>query len=1012
MLCWAGADGGVSSMSRPEDMYCSMLDDLPQGPEGVFETFRTTLRGDVGMKWNLLGCVSTSLLIGASAFGDSVAVSVTDLGCGPQNCGPDTHADIIRHDASTGEITLHYMTQNGLDLIESDFTLDGLTIEGDGGENYSAGIINFNNNDTNGTGASARYEVNGKISDLVLSNPGSGYTRNLTGKSEYGAQVINLRAIILNENGTLTDGVQATATAYVAPFPGLPSTDGALLPEVPAANNNRSWFTAFRIEDGGIGGPPNSTLKMKMPFIDALTSPDMGDILAWTDEFGTIYKFVRSDDGPNNAAGVKWLHELPVSIDNNEVNDTSVYVFNQKNTNGFGDEWQEALGYQQPIPVFTDNIEGLNQSVEFVQPPTIRFYRGGEIMHVALDDENEITNTGFNADPVFTQRNLDFNGVGGVGDEDDLALLAAFDSTDGSVFAPNHNSSSASLKVSWSRRGAVSEIVDFNPGSGYDAVPAITLSDPDGLGSGASVSLQSTEAFTGGPRKMVYADTKESILLPGSGWEAMPGDFNGDGSPDLFWWSPNLGASSIWILENGHIQTTANMPVVDGTIKPIIADLDDDGISEIFWWDSLTGITGVWGITPGSGDWVTFSEASLPVTDVGWELVARTERYGRDAILWQNRNDGTTGTWTMSRQAPNVLEVAADFTWATGELLVPGPNWEIIGTGDLNGDGLKGDLLWHSNDEWDRIAFWMIGTSNFLEGDYLSYNGQEVTIDAPLGGIGTYTTDRHLNLIWNDGGQVINWEMARPGQSSFNQASSQVQNAAADAEVDITAMEADRRDDEEGLESNKDDEAAVDGGNSNATEFSAAEDVPSTPVLGPISYRLAGAWIMDEDGLLSPTGFDFFEGYPANLGENANDNSTSSGGGASSGGSDSSGDDKGSSTPSAPEDPPLVPDPDSGITVPGGIDECDYVCSLDKNDPSGWPPEFQNAPPEIIQSIWDVLIDGLVDLYGCDPCPDLNPLGACCSEEGDFCTDSTEAECIFPGLNWLGAGTTCEDDCD
>ena len=89
----------------------------------------------------------------------------------------------------------------------------------------------------------------------------------------------------------------------------------------------------------------------------------------------------------------------------------------------------------------------------------------------------------------------------------------------------------------------------------------------------------------------------------------------------------------------------------------------------------------------------------------------------------------------------------------------------MIGTGDLNGDGRNGDLLWQSNDQYNRIAFWMIGQTNFLEGDYLTYNGQEVTIDADLGGIGTYTANRHLNLIWNDRGD-LNWQMARSDLSS------------------------------------------------------------------------------------------------------------------------------------------------------------------------------------------------------------------------------------------------------
>ena len=299
----------------------------------------------------------------------------------------------------------------------------------------------------------------------------------------------------------------------------------------------------------------------------------------------------------------------------------------------------------------------------------------------------------------------------------------------------------------------------------------------------------------------------------------------------------------------------------------------------------------------------------------------------------------------MSRQAPHVLEQAADFTWSTGDLLVPGPNWEVIGTGDLNGDGRNGDLLWQSNDQYNRIAFWMIGQTNFLEGDYLTYNGQEVTIDADLGGIGTYTANRHLNLIWNDRGEVLNWQMARSDLSSGGAGS-----------VDSSSGSSSDRDDDQ----------------LNPQDGSENSDLESPVVLGPLAYRLSDAWRMNENGVLSLAGFDFFDGYPADL--NQGSENDFSGGSGSSGGSDEESSDSSDSPIELPDlgDVPSgggIPDTTGGVTVPDGISECDYLCQLDRNDPTGWPPEFQTAPPEVIQSIWDILVDGLLESYDCDPCP-------------------------------------------
>ena len=105
------------------------------------------------------------------------------------------------------------------------------------------------------------------------------------------------------------------------------------------------------------------------------------------------------------------------------------------------------------------------------------------------------------------------------------------------------------------------------------------------------------------------------------------------------------------------------------------------------------------------------------------------------------------------------------------------------------------------------------------------------------------------------------------------------------------------------------------------------------------------------------------------------------------------------------------PDGEGGLEIPNGICPCDYICSWDRNDPSSWPPEFQTAPPDVVQAMWDLMVDGLLDEYGCGPCPE-DPVGACCNEATGACVDGlTEAECIFPGAEWLGEGSVCIEHC-
>ena len=72
--------------------------------------------------------------------------------------------------------------------------------------------------------------------------------------------------------------------------------------------------------------------------------------------------------------------------------------------------------------------------------------------------------------------------------------------------------------------------------------------------------------------------------------------------------------------------------------------------------------------------------------------------------------------------------------------------------------------------------------------------------------------------------------------------------------------------------------------------------------------------------------------------------------------------------------------------------------------------KFQTALHEVIQSIWNILIDGLLESYGCDPCS-APPTGACCNARAGACVELyTVAECTFPGTEWLGEGSA-RDDC-
>ena len=69
---------------------------------------------------------------------------------------------------------------------------------------------------------------------------------------------------------------------------------------------------------------------------------------------------------------------------------------------------------------------------------------------------------------------------------------------------------------------------------------------------------------------------------------------------------------------------------------------------------------------------------------------------GKDDILWQG-SDGTPAVWMMDGAHVDWLGTVGPFN--------PGPNWEIKGTGDFNGDG-RSDILWQGSD--GTPAIWLM----------------------------------------------------------------------------------------------------------------------------------------------------------------------------------------------------------------------------------------------------------------------------------------------------------------
>jgi hypothetical protein len=233
-----------------------------------------------------------------------------------------------------------------------------------------------------------------------------------------------------------------------------------------------------------------------------------------------------------------------------------------------------------------------------------------------------------------------------------------------------------------------------------------------------------------------------------SNWHvAGTGDFNGDGRVDVLW-RGNDGTVTEWAGQpDGSLAPTALSTLVPNDWHIVgTGDFNGDGRSDILW-RSDAGTVREWlGQADNSFAGNTANVNTTVPTD--WQIVG-TGDFNGDGItdvLWRS-NAGTVRDWLGQADGSFVGNTAAVNT------TVP-LDWHIVGTGDFNGDG-RDDILWRSND--GTVREWLSQSDNSFAGNTAHLN-TTVPTDWHVVAIGDYNGDSTDDLLWqNTAGTIREW---------------------------------------------------------------------------------------------------------------------------------------------------------------------------------------------------------------------------------------------------------------
>jgi len=229
------------------------------------------------------------------------------------------------------------------------------------------------------------------------------------------------------------------------------------------------------------------------------------------------------------------------------------------------------------------------------------------------------------------------------------------------------------------------------------------------------------------------------------------GDFNNDGLSDTLWRTSqgDLFVSTTFaggaFFFDWSIGFVANVPIDWMVVRT--GDFNGDGRDDILWRNATTGTVVDW-LSNGDGTFASNDAHTGEVIPTNWHIVGTADFNGDgfDDILWRSEN-GTVTDW--------LGQADGGFTNNQGNTgqIIP-MDWAIVATGDFNGDGF-GDVLWRNYE--GTVTDWLGQADGGFVNNHAN-TGQVVPYNWNIVGTGDYNGDGFDDVLWQSlTGTITYW---------------------------------------------------------------------------------------------------------------------------------------------------------------------------------------------------------------------------------------------------------------
>ena len=256
-----------------------------------------------------------------------------------------------------------------------------------------------------------------------------------------------------------------------------------------------------------------------------------------------------------------------------------------------------------------------------------------------------------------------------------------------------------------------------------------------GLLTGTYTIAPSLKGYVFSPVNQVFSSLSSDQT---ANFTASPSVFPGQTA--VVWQDPVSGFSQSWFI--GGAQGTSFVEAATITTQntwriAAIADFNGDGYPDIVWQNSANGGSQIWFMTGPYG--TTLLEAATFSGPNPWRIVAANDfnRDGHPDLVWQAPGSGWAQIWYLGGpQGISVLNAA--------NLTLKNP-WNIVGSGDFNGDGVP-DLLWQDPvSGWVQIWYLTGSLGNqLLSATNLCKSATQAVA------VADFNQDGHPDIVWQD----------------------------------------------------------------------------------------------------------------------------------------------------------------------------------------------------------------------------------------------------------------------